>query len=217
MVMRGFERRLERLVEGGFARAFRGSVKPVEIGRRLVRVIDDERTIDVDGTMAAPNAFTVWLSITDLDRFANMRSALATELGELARTHARDRGYRFAGSVIVELAEGQGYREGRFEVTAAFAAAPGHGAGSIVFADGSRVVIGSGVTIGRDSGCQIHIEDPRVSRRHAEIQSSGTGYRLTDLGSTNGTRVNQYAIADHVLVDQDLIEIAGREIRFEAS
>lgn len=217
MVMRGFERRLERLVEGGFARAFRGSVKPVEIGRRLIRVVDDERTLDVNGTMTAPNAFTVWLSTTDLDRFAMMQAALAAELAELARTHARERGYRFVGNVVVTLVQGQGYREGRFEVTAAFEAAHEHGPGSLLFADGSRMLLGLGLTIGRESGCQVQIDDPRVSRRHAEIRPSGSGYRLTDLGSTNGTRVNHYAVVDHLLSDLDVIEIGGREIRFEAS
>ncbi|MCP3937664.1 MAG: DUF3662 domain-containing protein [Actinomycetia bacterium] len=217
MVMRGFERRLERLVEGGFARAFRGAVEPVEIGRRVVRVLDDERTLDVHGSMTAPNMFAVWLSQADLDRFTPMQEALVRELGDLARTHARERGYRFVGNVVVSLAPGQGYREGRFEVTSALEANAENGPGSLVFSDGSRVALGTGVTIGREAACNLQIEDPRVSRRHVGIEVAGAGYRLVDLGSTNGTRVNQSPVADHTLVDLDIIEIAGREIRFEAS
>ena len=217
MVMRGFERRLERLVEGGFARAFRSAVRPVELGRRLVRTMDDDRTLDVSGQMAAPNSFTLWLAQPDMARFVPMRDALCSELGELAREHARDRGYRFLGNVAVDLAVAD-YREGQFEVAAEFVAAPaGTAPGTLVFMDGARISIGQGLTVGRHDASKIMIDDPRVSRHHAEILPSGTTYRVTDLSSTNGTRVNGYAISAHDLADGDVVEIAGREIRFEAS
>jgi hypothetical protein len=46
------------------------------------------------------------------------------------------------------------------------------------------------MVIGRSKDCDIHIEDPNVSRRHAEIRREGATYWLIDLGSTNGTDVN---------------------------
>ena len=57
--LKGFERRLERMVEGVFARAFRSGLRPIEIGRRLVREIDDNRSVDVRGRTVVPNHFTV--------------------------------------------------------------------------------------------------------------------------------------------------------------
>jgi hypothetical protein len=42
--LQGFERRLERMVEGAFARVFRSGLRPVELGRRLVREMDDGRS-----------------------------------------------------------------------------------------------------------------------------------------------------------------------------
>ena len=55
MGINAFERRLERMVDGVFARAFRSSLRPIEIGRELVREIDDHRSVDVKGRIIVPN------------------------------------------------------------------------------------------------------------------------------------------------------------------
>ena len=101
MGLKGFERRLERLVEGVFARAFKSSLRPVELGRRLVREMDDQRTVNVQGGTAAPNDFTVTLGPDDHAQFAEIEESLTRELSEAARTHAREEGYVFMGPVEV--------------------------------------------------------------------------------------------------------------------
>jgi len=58
MGLQGFEQRLERLVEGVFAKTFRSGLKPVEVGRRLTRDMDLHRTLGVNGPLA-PNHFSV--------------------------------------------------------------------------------------------------------------------------------------------------------------
>ena len=69
MGLQQFERRLERLVEGAFAKAFRSGLQPVELGRRLSREMDLQRTVGVHG-LIAPNKFTVALSPSDSERFS---------------------------------------------------------------------------------------------------------------------------------------------------
>ena len=103
MGLKGFERRLERAVEGGFARVFRSGLKPIEIGRRLTREMDDARTVDVRGRTVVPNHFVVELSTADHDNFAEVAETMERELAEAAREHARDEGYSFMGPVEVEL------------------------------------------------------------------------------------------------------------------
>lgn len=54
--------------------------------------------------------------------------------------------------------------------------------------------------IGRSSGCDIVLPDPSVSSRHARLQPDLAGFRLADLGSTNGTTVNGDRLADERLL-----------------
>ena len=116
MGINAFERRLERMVDGVFARAFRSSLRPIEIGRKLVREIDDHRSVDVKGRVIVPNFFTVSLSTTDLENFSEIHEALVHELCDAAREYARDEGYTFMGPVGVDLVEGDGLKTGRFKV-----------------------------------------------------------------------------------------------------
>ena len=55
-------------------------------------------------------------------------------------------------------------------------------------------------TIGRDSACDLLIEDLSVSRSHARLEHAAGRWLLTDLGSTNGTRLNGWRVRDAVLV-----------------
>jgi len=65
----------------------------------------------------------------------------------------------------------------------------------------------TGTTIGR-AGCDVDLNDPDVSRRHAVIRQGETGMALEDLGSTNGTWVNGLRI-------EGMVELAaGDEVRF---
>jgi pSer/pThr/pTyr-binding forkhead associated (FHA) protein len=71
------------------------------------------------------------------------------------------------------------------------------------------------ITIGRAADNIIVIDDPSVSSRHAQLQLSGELYRLKDLDSTNGTRVNGVPITETVLRFDDRIRLGGVEARFE--
>jgi len=88
---------------------------------------------------------------------------------------------------------------------------------ALLLYDGRRLVIGpSGATIGRSRQCDVVIDDPNVSRQHAEVRPRGGAWVLTDLGSTNGSSVNGRRI-DHpeVIQSGDEIEIGTTAITFE--
>jgi hypothetical protein len=102
MGLQQFERRLERLVEGIFARAFRSGLQPVEIGRRLTREMDLHRQMAPRGTLT-PNRFLVSLSPEDRERFEPIEDELVAELESVATDHAHSESYSFLGPVEVEL------------------------------------------------------------------------------------------------------------------
>jgi len=219
MGLRGFERRLERAVEGGFARLFRSGLKPIELGRRLTREMDGHRTVDVRGRTVVPNQFTVELSTTDHDSFADLADSLARELGEAAREHARDEGYAFVGPVSVDLVTSDRLHTGTFNLEGRMRPGEGGtGAGSLVLPTGDRVPLGEEtITVGRTPESTIVLADPNVSRQHAEIRPRGATYLVVDLGSTNGTRVNGIRVDQHELIDGDELVFGNTRMRFEAS
>ena len=71
------------------------------------------------------------------------------------------------------------------------------------------------ITIGRAPDNMIVIDDPSVSNRHALLELSGETYRLKDLDSTNGTKVNGVPITETVLRFEDRVRFAAIEARFE--
>lgn len=75
--------------------------------------------------------------------------------------------------------------------------------------NGQQWVIDRDLTIGRDVECDIVIPDRQVSRRHARISLSGNGVLLEDLGSKNGTFLNNQAVSSPMkLIEADEITIA---------
>jgi len=68
--------------------------------------------------------------------------------------------------------------------------------------------------IGRSRDCDIQIEDPSASRRHAEVRQEGTAYWIVDLDSTNGLEVNGLRVRRAKLDHGDTITIGSTEIAF---
>jgi hypothetical protein len=199
--LHGFERRLEALVEGVFSRAFRSGLQPVEIGRRLAREMDDQRTVGVHG-LIAPNSFRVRLAESDRARFEAFESALLRELADAARAHARDEGYGLLGQVTVSLETDPALNPGQCAVSGEIKADPNGRVGTLVTPDGRRIPV---------------LGDPQVSRRHAEVRRDAEGFSVFDLGSTNGTVVNGSPVRERRLADGDELRIGSATIRFETS
>ena len=218
MGLTDFERRLERLVEGVFAKAFRSGLQPVELLRRLTREMDVRRSHGVRGVIA-PNWFQFALSPADYEKFESFGDSLIRDLSDAAREHAKQEGYRFVGAVHVELERAEGVSTGTFLMAADVRESPGGAAvGTIVLPEGKRVSVGEDpVTIGRMPECDIVLADHNVSRRHAEVRRQDGGFVVVDLGSTNGTKVNGAGVRERRLADGDEITVGASTLRFETS
>ena len=89
------------------------------------------------------------------------------------------------------------------------------GRGYIVF-DGKRnMLAGERMTIGRSRECELVIDDPNVSRRHAELRKTIEGWMVADLGSTNGVKLNGRRVKEEVLRPGDKITLGLVELGFD--
>ena len=91
-VLRSIESKIEGLFEGLFGRAFRTNVQPVELARKLVKEMEDHRTVSVS-RVYVPNEYSVYLSTADREQFASYEASLGVELQEYLAEHARREGY----------------------------------------------------------------------------------------------------------------------------
>ncbi|MEQ8717962.1 MAG: DUF3662 and FHA domain-containing protein [Acidimicrobiales bacterium] len=217
MGIRGFEGRLERLVEGAFARVFKSGLRPLEIAKRITREMDDNRTTGVSGETVVPNHFWVYVSPADFAEFSEIESTLCGELADAARDHAVDEGYVFKGPVKVLLTEAEQYPTGAFQVASRLKEGElALGPGALVFEGGERVALRNEVMgVGRLSENAVVVSDPNVSRRHAEVRPTAFGYQLVDLGSTNGMVINGTRVTEHVLRSGDEIVFGTTKMHYE--
>lgn len=112
-----FEERLERAVEGFFARLFRSGVHPVEIGKRLLRVMEDGKTIALRRTYV-PNIYRITVGNQDFERLSQIESKLVEELEIFVGEAARQRQWALPDSPRVSFATDPKLSAGEFRITA---------------------------------------------------------------------------------------------------
>jgi hypothetical protein len=80
----------------------------------------------------------------------------------------------------------------------------------------AQVVGSAGAVLGRSRDCDVVLDDPNASRRHAEVRPSGGSWIVNDLGSTNGIKVNGLRVdGAQSLKRGDVIEIGTSKVTFE--
>ncbi|MCW2570013.1 MAG: uncharacterized protein JWO88_71, partial [Frankiales bacterium] len=111
-----FERRLEGLVGGAFARVFKGQVEPVEIGTALQREAYDKRNVMGNGQVLAPNRYRVTLSPSDHERLAPWEAQLTNSLAELLQEYLDENRWSTVGDIEVYLMLDDQLRTGVFGI-----------------------------------------------------------------------------------------------------
>ena len=228
-------------------RAYDSTIRPIEMGRRLLGVVDAQVAED---TKAIPHAYTVVLHPDDRAAFAEVETELVRELAEVVTQHSERESYRLAEPAVVVLRDDNDARRGSITVLpslvsakqpivpaqpskadtneavvvqpiAASMSTPVAGAitSAIVLEDGTRHVLETErVTIGRQSGCTITIRDTNVSREHAQLRRRPNGWTIRDLGSTNGTKLNGVRVEnEQMLANGDVIMLGAMKVTFEIS
>lgn len=230
------ERRIEGAVNGVFARAFKGDVQPVEIAARLQRELDSEAKLMSRDRRLVPNEFVVRLSRHDYDRLAPYGKTLMNELLPELKEHARSMGYVFNGPIMIHLELDESLPTGRFTVNSSAVAGEengqngsrpgGDGSGAVTYQSTQRLVLEvngmrhplrpPGLVIGRGTDADVRINDPGISRRHAQIRVIARGDTLDmdiiDLGSTNGVVLNGRRVQQAPVGEGSRIELGNTRL-----
>lgn len=229
-VIQRFEQRLEGVVTGAFAAVFRSAVQPVEIAAALQREIDNSTHVLSRDRMLAPNVFVVELSESDYGRLAQFSGTLAEELGRLVEEHVAEQRYTLAGPLEIAFAEAPDLGTGRFRVRSSASAAVTPVTGQrmtetairasdvVIEVNGMRHPLRPpGIIIGRGSEADLRINDPGISRQHAQIaigseQDGRSIVAIRDLGSTNGVILDGQRVDQARVLDGSHIQLGNTSI-----
>jgi hypothetical protein len=215
------EARMESLVEGTLARLFAGHVHPRDVALQLARALEDSAASGAPGTH-----YSVRLNPVDaqqlLSAHPDLAEQLAIELLGLAREAHLTLAQPPEVSVVADPAQAAHtisvVSENRPVVASATQTmAPVQAAvaratpRAFVILDGERTIPLSDavINIGRRLDNQIIVDDPRVSRSHAQLRLRFGHYVVYNLGSSGGTFVNGQRIEECVLRPGDVISLGG--------
>ena len=230
-----FEALAERLVEGTFARLFAGRFGPLEVATHITRALEDYQVLSPEGIPQAPTHYWVYLHPDDCDKLAIEQLTLEAELAHHVAELAAQAGLALEVTPVIYILadEGMGPHEVRVEArwmpeeaaevektremetseeeTEATTAPQGH---PFLILAGCRQVdlLQPVVSIGRALDNDVIIEDPRVSRHHAQFRRRYGRYVLYDLGSSCGTTINDYPVEECVLHSGDVVSLAGVQV-----
>lgn len=225
------EKKIEGAVSAAFARAFRGDVQPVEITARLLKELDNEAQLLSRDKHLVPNNFLVGLSVADYARLFPYSRTLNDEIITELREYASSRTYVFNGPIAIHYEERKDLPTGRFVVTSDAIAqvTPGkepsttqvRRAALVVEVNGVRHPLNPpGLVIGRGTEADLRINDPGISRRHAQLVVTGTGeeqmVKVVDLGSTNGIKVDGRKVLEADVTDGTRIDIGSTRLLVHA-
>ena len=244
-LLRSIESKIEGIVEGTFGRVFKSNVQPVELARKLAKEMEEHRAVSISRVYVPnrytvylsegdrsqfenyEDALRKELSDYLLEHARSQGLALVTRPGIDFETDERLRVGEFgiqAQMVRPPEEEGGQPEQGDVGHTMVYSpdrearplgaeASPGR---ALLVSDGRRTVLsGERVTLGRSRECDVVVDDPNVSRRHAEVRRSGDGWVVADLGSTNGVKLNGRRVGEAPLSAGDEITLGLARLSFE--
>jgi hypothetical protein len=244
-MLRNLEAKIEGLVEGAFSRAFKSKVQPVEIARKLAKEMEESKTVSVsrvyvpndfivflspgDREQFASYETGLQKELSDylLEHARGEGLALVTRPVISFKTDERlNLGEFGIQARLLDLPEEEQAEpeSGDFGHTMVYSpdrearklVAPGRETRALLVSDGKRTVLsGSRVVLGRSRDCDVVVDDPNVSRHHAELRKTDDGWSVADLGSTNGVKVNGHKVPEAALAPGDEIALGLARLKFE--
>lgn len=238
-----FESSFERLIEGSIGRIFRSPIQPAEIGRKLERAMTAHQVISMGSTLV-PNDYRVAMHPDDLLQFVDYVSSLNRHMETWLSELAAERGFtlvdrtrvqivgdskvpRRAITVIAAIADRPDINQSeqdvlqRTEVYRVVRASTGTSPLRLRFLSGPQngqdlILRKPVMTLGRALDNDIVLEAGDVSRHHARLEYADGKARLSDLGSTNGTKVNGSVIKSQTVVPGDELSFGTLRMRLLA-
>lgn len=221
------ERELKNLVEGSLASLLNTRLTASAVATQLAEAMQDVVKRDDNGRVFGPDQFALTLHPEDAQTLLRHAPGIQQTLGEGLVLAARESGLQLAHEPHITIAADPTLARWEIRVVAWHSvspleftrpmSSPAQSAADPVPDGAFLIVNGTGhfpldrpvVNIGRRLDNQLILDNPHVSRTHAQLRARAGRFVIFDLGSTSGTKVNSRLIKQHTLRAGDVITIAG--------
>lgn len=233
--LRRLENWIEHLVEQPFVRLFAGRLSPQDVAQHLARALEDGERVGADGTPEVPGRYRVALNPDDLAALQRHHPNLDAQLASALETLAESMKVRLMEAPAFLLEPRADLPLHTVKITPAdrpqrpdestrdldlermrqrLAREVDHRLKAYLIVQGRRTYDLQQPTtrLGRAFDNDLILEDPRISRHHAQLHYRYGRYVLQDLGSSSGTLVNGFHIQEIVLRPGDVISLAGIDL-----
>lgn len=228
------EARLQALIEVKLVSALPGFQVEDLVVQKLASAMKSNLVEDSDGNNLVPNVFTLVVNKESVERWQqpNLQEAMVSSL----KIVADEAGLKFSSPPTISIVQNSQQQKNIVDVVASHQlestadtrgmtpasddtespsgeASPQN---AFLIVDGVKVfpLIESVVNIGRRLDNQLVIDDPRISRNHAQLRAIKGRYVIFDLNSTGGTFVNGQRTSQSVMYPGDVISLAGVPLVF---
>ena len=226
------EYHLQALIEGTAARLFPSSRKQKDLASQLVEAMRQGIRNEPNGSPIGPNLFSIYLPPSQAEVLKD-DPALLEGLSAILQEESQEAGIRFDSPLVIHVLADASMEIDTLQVRAEHSAA--HLArtsalenvvsdggdvqlpkNAFLIVDGTQIfTINQTVTnLGRRPDNHLIINDPRVSRVHAQIRYVRNQFLIFDLDSSGGTWVNGTRIRQSALQPGDVISLSGLPIVF---
>jgi len=233
MNLNDLEARLQNLIEVRLTGALPGQKIEDRVIQRLAGSMQANLVREADGTMTAPNVYTIIVHPGATSRWQDPH--LLEGLLEALKTAGQEAGLRFTSPPVITISadfdqpanDASVLASHRVEPISETKGMPNENAqppqeperipeNAFLIIEGIKVfpLTVSVINIGRRMDNQLVIDDPRISRNHAQLRAINGRFVLFDLNSTGGTFVNGQRTSQSVLYPGDVISLAGVALIF---
>ena len=225
--LKELEDRLERWIEGSIIRLFSNQIPAASIANQLAHAMESKLHVSEHGTIHAPDNYRVSLNPETIHKLEISTSELADQLSVGLFNAARDQAYLLTHQPSIFITPDPDLSQWTIKAIAWHSTSPleethemnvpidkGQAlfpAGAFLIVDGDQhfLLDRPVINIGRRQDNQLVLDNPQISRTHAQIRARQGRFVLFDLGSKSGTFVNEIAVRQHILQPGDVITITG--------
>ena len=223
-----FEAQLQALIEGGTTRIISGGETQDQIGTRLIEAMQRSVTHDQEGRAIAADTYILVVG-SENAQILSEDLEITEAMQQILVENGRQSGIIFQTPPRVKISIDNSFRPAGWKIMSSFGLRDMPETSTLtvdlsdeitVPKDAFLIINGNQVfpltehvlNLGRRSDNQIVIDNPQVSRQHAQLRVINNRYVIFDLESTGGTFVNKIRVEQASLFPGDVISLAGVEL-----